>query len=117
MASTRKKGQQNTRLFSKLDESNTVFVIEQSNHEAQVGSRTMVVELNLTSNNMTGSIEINCQQEHMQTLQDALLTAIENLVLPRVPRNQPMHLQDGVLTVIYWNLTREIFRVTSKTYK
>ena len=52
-------------------------------------------------------------------VQDAVLTAIENLVILEWnwPRSQPMRLQDKVWTVLYWNRNREIFKVISEAYE
>ena len=107
MVSTRKKKQQNKRPLSQLDESDTLFVIGQNNHAAQAGSKTNMVNIGSSSSNMKGPIQVNSSQVDMHTveenfvskvqsevdnvmvtveirLQDAVLTAIESLVIPRV---------------------------------
>ena len=141
MISTRKERLQNKRLISQLGESDAHFMIRQSNHETQAESRTNMADGGISSNNMNGLIEVNSSQVDMYTLeeniviklwnevdsvittvetkvQDAVLTAIENLVIPECnwPWYRPMCFQEGVLTVTYWKLTRGIVRVISKAY-
>ena len=142
MVCTRKLRQQNKKFFSRLDESDADFKIGRSNHEAQAGIRTNMVDIGISLNNTNCPIQANSTQVDMHILeenivskvqnevdnvmttvktriQDAVLTAIECLVIPRVElaRNQPMRHHDGVLTVMYWNLIRWIFWVKLKTYK
>ena len=82
-------------------------MIGQSSHEAQAGSKTNLVYIGTPSNNLINPIQGNKRQVYMHTLlgnivsrvrievdnvmmavetsvQDALLTARENLVFPRV---------------------------------
>ena len=82
-------------------------MIGQSNDEAQASDKTNAVDEGISSNNMTGPIQVNSPQVYMHTLeenivskvrskldnvmttvetrvQDAVLTAIENSVSPRV---------------------------------
>ena len=105
--STQKKKQQSKRFFSHFNESDTDFIIGQSSHEAQAGSKTNVVDISTSSNNLNSPIQGNNPQADMHTLlgnivsrvrtevdnvmmavetslQDVLLTAREKLVIPRV---------------------------------
>ena len=59
MVSVRKKKQQNKKFFSQLDKSATDFMIGQSNHEAQVASKTNVVDIAPSSNNLNDLIQVN----------------------------------------------------------
>ena len=142
MVSARKERQQNKRLFNQLNESDADFIIVQNNHEAQAGDGTNVVDIGISSNNMKVPIQVNGQQVDIHTLeksfvgkvgseedkviktvktrvQDAVLTAIEVLVIPTV--QLAMKLADAspgrVLTVTYCNLTKVIFRLKSKAYR
>ena len=107
MVSTRKKKHQKKKLFSHLDESDADFMIRQSNDEIQAERRTNMVDGGIPSNNLNGPVQINSSPVDMYTLeenivskvrsevdsvmttvktrvQDAVLTVIENLVIPRV---------------------------------
>ena len=107
MVSTPEKKKHNKRLFSQLDESDVDFMVKQNNHEAQAGSKTNVVDRGTSSNKKRGSIQVKNPHMDMHTLeenivskvrsqvdnvmttvkttvQDAVLTAIENIVIPRV---------------------------------
>ena len=107
MVFTGKKKQQNRELFSQLDESDTDSTIGQNNRETQGGCTTNLVDIGNSSINMEGPIQVNSPQMDIHKLeenivskvrnevdnvmmtvgarfQDALLTAIENLVIPRV---------------------------------
>ena len=107
MVSSRKKKQQNKRLFSKLGEADTDFIIGHSNHGLQTENRGNMVNVNTSSDNTNNPTQVNHSQVDVHTLedyivskvqsevdnvittietrvQDALLTAIENLVIPRV---------------------------------
>ena len=105
MVSTRKK-QQNKSLFSKLKERDTGFMVGQSNQDEQSESRGKII-CRGTSNNASNPTQIISPQVDVHTLeenifskvrrevdnvmttvdtrvQDAVLTAIEKLVIPRV---------------------------------
>ena len=82
-------------------------MIGQSNHEAKTSNETNAVDKGTSSNNITGPIQVNSPRVDMHTreenifskvrsevdnamitvetrVQDAVLTAIQNLVIPRV---------------------------------
>ena len=107
MDSTQKYKQQTKKLFSQLDESNANFMIGRSNHEIQAESRTNMADRGIPSNNMKGPVQVKSPQLDMYTLeenivskvrsevnsvmmtvetrvQDAVQTATEILVIPRV---------------------------------
>ena len=107
MVSTGKGRQQNKRLLSQLYESNTDFRIGQNNHGTQFEETANTAGETTTLNNINNSIQINGSQVDLHTIeqnivikvcsevnnvmtmvetkiQNAVLTAIENLVIPRV---------------------------------
>ena len=107
MVSTRKKKQQNKRLFSQLSERDTDFMIGQSNQDVQINSRDIMICRGAYSNNASNPTQINYPQLDVHTLeenivnkvrsevdilmtsvetrvQDAVLTAIEKSLIPRV---------------------------------
>ena len=59
MLSSRKKKQQNKRLLKHLSESDTIFVIGQSNHEAQIEGRANVAAKNTSLNNINDPTQVN----------------------------------------------------------
>ena len=107
MVSTREKKQQNLRLLSQLSESNAGFMVGQCNHEAQFESRANTVDRNTSLNDTNDPTQVNSPLVVMHTLeknifskvrievdsvmttvetrvQDAVLPAVENLVIPMV---------------------------------
>ena len=107
MVSTRRKEQQIKKLLSQLGESDADFMVGQSNHEARTDSRATAVDKNTYLNNTEGSNQVSCSQLDIHTLdenivikvrsevgsvmttvktrvQDAMMTAIENLAFPEV---------------------------------
>ena len=105
--STRKEKLQNKRLLSHLRESDADFMIAQSNHETQAESRANTAKRDTSLYNTKGPNQPNGSQVHMHTIeknifckvrsemdsvmttveirvQDAVMRAIENLVIPRV---------------------------------
>ena len=107
MFSTRKKKQQNKRLLIQLMETGADFMIGQSNHEIQTESKTNVADRHTSLNDTNDPTQVNSPQVDMRTLeknivtkirsnvdsvmttvetraQNAELTVIENLILPRV---------------------------------
>ena len=107
MTSTRKKRQQNKKIFSQLCESDIDFMIGQNNLEAQTENRTNTVEQNVTSTKINSTTHINDSEVDVHTLeknivnkvrsdvdsvmttvetrvQDGMLSATESLVFPRV---------------------------------
>ena len=106
MVSTRNKKQQNRRLFSQLSDSNANFLIGQKDHEAQIESRANTADRDNSSNNTNCRNQVNGSQVDMQALeknivskvrieedsvmtvvetrvQDAVMTAIENLLITK----------------------------------
>ena len=59
MVSTRKKRQENKMLLSQLSESDTNFMIGQSNYEAQLENRIITTERTTTLNNTTNPTQVN----------------------------------------------------------
>ena len=107
MVSTRKKKQQNKRFFSQLSERDIDFMTGRSNEDEQTESRDDMTCRGTSSNNASNPTQINYPEVDIYTLeenivskvrsvldnvmtsvetrvQDALLTGIENLVIPRV---------------------------------
>ena len=107
MVSTRKKRQPNRRFLSQLSESDTDFITGPSNHETRTGSRGNAADGNISLNNASSPNQVSDPQVDMHTLekdtiskvlsevdimmtavetrvQDAVLTAKENLLIPRV---------------------------------
>ena len=107
MVSTKKKKQQNKRRFSQLIERDTDFMIGQSNQDEQVEGIDNLICSGTSSNDASNPTQINYPQVDVQTaeesivskvgsevdnvvtsvetrVQDAVVTAIENLVIPRV---------------------------------
>ena len=107
MLLTRKKKQQNKRLFSKLHDSDADFLIGQNNREVQALSGTNMVDKTKSSSNINCSFQVNSPQVRMQILeenfvsevrseldsvmttfetivQDAVLTSMENMMIPRL---------------------------------
>ena len=134
MVSTRKKEQQNKSPFSQLKERDTDFMIGQSSQDEQIESRDNIICRGTSSNNANNPTQNNSPQVLVHTLeenivskvrsevdnvmtsvetrvQDALLTAIEKLVISRVEfavkaANAP---SEWLLTVMYCNQIRRIF--------
>ena len=108
MVSTRKKKRsQSKRPLSQLDEIDTDFVIGQDNHSAQIEIRVGITGEHVTSNYANPSASVNGSQVDIHTLEgrftgrvrneldnimvkvgtrvhDAILTAMESLVVSRV---------------------------------
>ena len=107
MISTRKKKQPNKRVFNQLSERDTDFMIRQSNQNEQNETRDYMLRRGTPSDNASNPAQFNYSQVDVHTLeenfvskvrsevdnvmtsvetnvQDAVLTAIENLVIPRV---------------------------------
>ena len=107
MVSTRKKEQHEKRLHRQLSEFDADFLIVHNNHEAQTEGRVDMVDRDTSLNNTIISTQVNNPQKDMHTLekniaskvekevdsvmttvktrvQDAMMTAIENIVIPRV---------------------------------
>ena len=101
------KKQQKKKLFSQLSERDTDFMIGQSNQDAQIESRSKMLCRGTSSDNASNLAQINYPQVDVLTLeenivskvrseednvmtsvetrvQDVVLTAIENLVIPKV---------------------------------
>ena len=137
MVSTRKKKQQNKRLFGQFNKFGADFMIKQNNHEAQVGTKTNVEDIGTSSNSMNGPIQVNSSHTwgknryyntewigYVMTtveteVQNAVLTVVEKLLIPRVEvAMKSANASSGrSVDVTYWNLTRGIFRPKSKAYK
>ena len=107
MVSTRKIKQQNKRLFSHLSEFNTGFMIGQSNHRIRTESQVKTADKGISLDDINNNTQANYPEVDMHTLeenigskvrievdgvmttvetkvQDAVLTAIESLVILRV---------------------------------
>ena len=106
MVSIRKKKQQNKRLFSQLSDRDTDFMVEQNNQDEPIESRDIMTCRGTCSANVSNATQVNYPQVDVHTLdetivsktgsevynvltsvetgvQDAVLTAIENLLTPR----------------------------------
>ena len=107
MVSTRKKKQHNRGLFNQLNERDTDFMIGQNNQDEQIESRENMICRSTSSDNVSNTTQVNNPQVGVHTLeknsvskvrsevdsvltsvetgvQDAILTAIENLVIPKI---------------------------------
>ena len=107
MVSSRKKKQHNKRFFTQLSERDTDFMIGQSNQDDQTKSRDNMLCGGTSSDNASNPAQFNYPQVDVHTLeeiivskvrsevdnvmtsvetrvQDAVLTAVEILVIPRV---------------------------------
>ena len=107
MVSTRKRKQQNKRLFSQSNERDTDFMTGQSNQDEQIENAENMICRGTSSPNVSNSAQVNYLQVDVLTLeknivskirsevddvltsvetraQDAVLTATENLVIPGV---------------------------------
>ena len=137
MVSTRKRKQQNKKLFGQLSERDTDFMIGKNNQDEQIESRDNIIYRGTSSDNVSNPTQANYPQVDVHTLeenvvskvrsemdnvltsvktrvQDAVLTARKKLVISRVElatksTNAPAG-RSGVLTVTYWNLIRGFFR-------
>ena len=140
--STIKKKQQSKNLLSQLSERGTDFTIGQSNFDAQIKSRDSMIHRGTSSDNRKTSTQIYQPQVDIHTLEgnivskvrievdmvmtmvgmrvhDAVLTAIENLVIPRVEvaMNSANVSTGWSVDGYFWNQIKGIFRVKSKAYK
>ena len=107
MVPTRNKKQQSKKLLSQLNESDPDFMIGQSNHEFQTESRANAADGNISSNDTNNPTQVSFSQVDTHTIektivnkvgsevnsvmttvetrvQDAVLTAVEDLVILRV---------------------------------
>ena len=107
MVANRKKKQQNKRVFSQLGEADTDFMIGQTNHGVQIESRDNMADSGTSLDNADKPNQVNFPQADMHTLeenkvskvrsdadsvmttvenrvQDAVLNAVESLVVSRV---------------------------------
>ena len=136
MVSTRKKRQQNKRLFSQLGEKDTDFMIGQSNQDKQTDSRDNMLCRGTSSDNANNPAQINYPQVDVHTLEeknvskmrsevdnvmisvetrveDAVLTAIENLVIPSLElamKSANAHSERGVDGYVLEPDQRNFFR-------
>ena len=134
MVPTWNRRQQKKKLLSQLSEIDTDFMIRQSRDETQPEDRANIVDKNTTLNNANISIQVNSSQVHIHTLdnnifskfcsevevvmtsvetsvQVEVLTAIENLMIPRVElamKSVNVFSERGWI-VFYWISTGGIF--------
>ena len=80
MVPTRKKKQQNKRLFIQLDELDADFTIGQSNHKSKAGSRNNAVNIGSSLYIMKGPIQVNSVQEAKHTLEENIVSKVQNEV-------------------------------------
>ena len=80
MVFTRKKKQQNKRLFSQLGESDPDCMIGQNNYETRPASRTNMEDRGIPSNNKNGPIQVNSPQVDMHTLEENIVSKVRNEV-------------------------------------
>ena len=140
--STRKKKQENKRVLSQLSESDAEFLIRQTNREAQTENRSNVADGDISLNNANSLTQISGSQVDLYTLykniankvrsevdsvmtvvetrvQDAVLTAVENLPIPGVElamKSVYASSERGWI-VLYWTLTTGIFQDILKALK
>ena len=127
-------------VFSPLSERDTDFLIGQSHQDEQTESRDIVMCRGTSSDNISNPTQVNYPQVDVHTLEenivskvrsemdnvtasvetripDAVLTAIENLVIPRVEFVMMSANAPSVLSVMYWPLIRRIFWVILTAYE
>ena len=76
MVSTRKKKQQNKKLFSQLSEKDTDFMIGQSNQDEQIESRRYMLCRGTFPDNASNSAQINYPQVDMHTLEENIVCEV-----------------------------------------
>ena len=99
MVFTRKKEQQNKKLFSQLNERYTGFMIEQSNQDEQIENRDNMLRRGTSLDNASNPAQFNYPQVDVHTLEENIVskvrsevdnvmtsvqTRVQNLVFPRV---------------------------------
>ena len=99
VVSTRKKKQQNERLFSQLDESDANFMIGQNFYQAHVGSKTEVVDMGDSSNNMTDPVQINSPNFEEHTLEENIVSKVRSELNKKMAKVET-RFQDAVSTAI-----------------
>ena len=135
------KNSKTRNFFSQLSERDTDFMIGNGNLDVQSQNIESVAHRAFSSNNTNNLTQVNYPRVDTHTLeekivnvrsemdnvmkmvetrvQDAVSTAIENLVTATVELTMKSAnaSSDGVFAVMYWSQIREFFRVLSKTYK
>ena len=77
MVSTRKKKQQNKKLFSQLSERDTVFIMGQSNQEEQTERRDSMICRSTSSCNTSNPTQVNYPQVDVHTLEESIVKKYE----------------------------------------
>ena len=142
MFSNQKKKQQNRRLLNQLFESDADFIFGQSSYKNHTKSRIHVadrltilynlyhptqikgprLDIHTLEKNIVNKVpsEVDRVMTKVETrVQDAVLTATENLVIPRVEiaKNSVNATSGYGLVVLCWVLIRENFQGTSKALR
>ena len=99
MVSTRKKKEQNKKLLGHLSESDADFLIAQSNHEAQTGSRANSVDTNTTLNTTKDPNQGFSSQVDMHTLEENIVSTVRS-ELDSVMTTVETRVQEAVMTAI-----------------
>ena len=99
MLLTRKKKQQNKRLFSKLHVFDADFLIGHNNREVQAENWTKLLARIVSSRNMNGAIQGNSPQMDLQTLEENVVNKVRSQV-NGVIRAVESRVQDGVMIAI-----------------
>ena len=80
MVSTRKKKQQNKRLFSQLSEGDPDLMIGKSNHDVQKENRDSVTYRGTSSDNTNNVTQVNYPQVDMHTLEENIVSKVRSEV-------------------------------------
>ena len=99
MVSTRKKKQQNKRLFSQLSERDTDFMLWQGNQDEQTESRDNTLRRGTSSDNSSNPGQINYPQVDVHTLEENFVSKVQSEV-DNVMKSVETRVQDAVLTAI-----------------
>ena len=99
MLLTRKRKQQNKRLFSKLHVFDADFLIGQNNREVQAENWTKLLARIVSSRNMNGAIQGNSPQMDLQTLEENVVNKVRSQVNGVITAVETK-VQDGVMIAI-----------------
>ena len=99
MVSTKKKKQQNKKLFSQLGEKNTDFMAEQKNRDEQTESRDNMICRGTSWDNISNPTQVNYPQVVMHTLEENIVSKVGSEV-DNVLTSIEARVQDAVLTAI-----------------
>ena len=142
MVSTRNKRLQNKRLLNQLSESDTDFMMGQNNYGAQNENRSNTADGNITLNSTNNPTQVGGPEVDMHTgeknivhkvrsevvsvmttvetrVQDAVLTAIENLMIPgtELAMKSVNASSDRFMDTVVLDPDQRVFQQISKAFK